>query len=222
MVRALVLGLWLGSVGLAAIAQPSAGLRAITIRSGLLSLVDPYNPGAEVSIERQLDIRSSVQFTAAYLHDFFGRTPYHDFNGARVSIAKKWAFHMAKHHRWYYGLEAGASVISYNTRGRFAIPNAEGRVSLFYREYYESFAVQKQTVFSGGRIGVQGAIRRIAYDLSIGLGIKYKRTQHIGRRYPGGVLFPGFIKLDPYQIADREKNGLVGNAPMAVSIGYTF
>lgn len=202
-------------------AQPP-GLRSTTIRAGALSLFDPFNPGAEISIERRLDHRTSVQLTAAYLRDFFSRTPYHDFSGARFSLAKKWAFNTQRYHRWYYALEAGVSATSYGTSGRFAIPNAEGKVSLFYHEYYDSFSVQKQTAFGGGRVGIQGAVKRIAFDVSVGLGLKYKRTQHIGRRYRNGVLFPGFIALDPYQIADREKNGLAGNMPVAVSIGYTF
>lgn len=203
-------------------AQAAGGLRQTTIRAGVLSLIDPYNPGAGLSIERQLDTRSSVQLTAAYLRDFFRRTPYENFRGARLSIAKKWAFRSGRFHRWYYGLEAGVSATAYSTRGRFTIPNEDGVVGLFYREYYESFTVQKQTAFTGGRIGIQGAFRWIAYDVSMGLGAKYKRTQHIGRRYRKGVLFPGFMELDPYQIADREMNGFVGNVPFAVSIGYTF
>lgn len=207
---------------LASYAQSSAVARATNVRLSALSLVDPYNPGAEISIERQLDNRASIQLTAAYLRDFFNRTPYQDFSGARVSVAKKWAYLQRRNHRWYYALEGGASATAYRTRGRFAIPNADGQVSLFYREYYETFTVQKQTAFAGGRIGLGGAVKRIAYDISVGLGVKYKRTQHVGRRFPSGVLFPGFIEFDPYQIADREKNGLAGNVPMAVSIGYTF
>lgn len=221
MLRIFLFLLFIGFSGASALAQP-AGLYPTTIRLGILSLLDPYNPGAEISIERQLDDKSSVQLTAAYLCDFFSRTPYRDFSGARFSVGKKWTFKLRKHLRWYYGLEGGVSTTSYGARGRFAIPNMDGNVSLFYREYYESFTVQKQTAFAGGRIGIGGAVRRIAYDVSVGLGAKYKRTQHLGRRYTGGVLFPGFIELDPYQIADREKNGLVGNMPMAVSIGYTF
>lgn len=221
MLRQLLLALCVMLLCIRSLAQP-AGLRPTTIRTGLLSLFDPYNPGLEFSIERQLDNRTSVQLSAAFLHDFFGRTPYQNFNGARATVAKKWAFPPHRHHRWYRALEFGVSTVSYNTRGRFAVPNAEGEVNLFYHEYYESFTVQKQTAFAGGRVGIQGAIGHFVYDASVGLGAKYKHTQHVGRRFPGGVLFPGFIEFDPYQIADREKNGLVGNLPMAVSIGYTF
>lgn len=217
----LSLALLLTTVSLRSSAQP-AGLGPTTVRAGVISFLDPYNPGAEISIERQLDDRAAVQLTGAWLRDFFSRTPYQKFSGARASIAKKWTFRHRRHRRLYYALESGVSATSYRTRGRFAIPNADGQVSLFYREYYETFNVQKQTAFAGARVGVGGAFRRIAYDASIGLGVKYKRTQHVGRRYPSGVLFPGFIEFDPYQIADREKNGLVGNLPMAVSIGYTF
>ncbi len=221
MLRQLLLALCVMLLCIRSLAQ-QAGLRPTTIRTGLLSLFDPYNPGLEASIERQLDNRASVQISAAFLHDFFGRTPYQNFNGARAMVAKKWAFPPHSHYRWYRALEFGVSTASYNTRGRFAVPNAEGEVNLFYHEYYESFAVQKQTAFAGGRVGIQGAVGRIVYDASVGLGAKFKRTQHVGRRFPSGVLFPGFIEFDPYQVADREKNGLVGNLPMAVSIGYTF
>jgi hypothetical protein len=202
--------------------QHTAGLRSAQLRTGILSLLDPYNPGLELSAERKLDAKTSVQLSLAYLHDFLGTTPYKDFSGARAAVAKKWAFPARRRHRLYRALEFGVSVAGYGTEGRFAIPNADGSVNLFYRHYYESFTVQKQTAFAGGRVGIQGAFGQFVYDASVGGGVKYKRTQHVGRRYPGGILFPGFIKLDPYQFADKEMKGLTGNLPVSVSIGYTF
>lgn len=207
--------------GIASGGQTLSPLPASQLRLGLISLGDPYNPGVEITGERSLDTKTTVQFTAAILRDIFKTTPYQNFGGLRLSAAKKWFFPSRRTFRWYRAAEAGVSMTNYGSKGRFEMPDEDGKIGHFNAVYYDSFTVQKRTAFANLRIGIQGVVRRFVMDASIGLGPKYKKTAHTGRAY-GGVLYPGLLEVDAYQIADREMAGLVLNVPMSVGIGYAF
>jgi hypothetical protein len=200
-------------------AQDSLRLRQWAVRLVPFKLVDPFNPGLEFQLERQLSNRLSVQLSGAWLFNGLS-TNYVSLNGGRGLLGMKYFMdreHGRKTHSHSYVMLEGGTGVSIHRRDDFFVPRSD---TLGERRI-DRYRTNKQSTYATVRLGTEVIFsERWTGDFSFGLGVKYRRVRHSERDFPDYVM--SLDKFDSTFSGLVEGESLWINFPCALGIGYRF
>lgn len=188
-----------------------------------LRLVDPINPGAELSFERLLDHRNSLQVSYAYMTDPFGTAyPYTHYKGHRFAAEQKRFLTNKRGERFYASLELVYSTVHYPTVGWFEKKGAGNDTATVYRPYADSIHLYRRTLSLNGRAGYHlFFFKHFVWDVAVGFGLKYRNVLHGGRLIPDDVLVPP-RHPNAHYMAEQAGKSVTVNLPFTFKIGYAF
>lgn len=179
-------------------------------------LADMVNPGLEVSYEKFHGSKYSFQASAAFMHEFINTTPFKNYKGVRLAFEEKLFFKTTANQKRYVSAELNFLSVTYLDEALFSKPSSSG-----FTEYLDEFRINKQTVSFNIKQGYQSQVYRIVFDLSMGLGIKYKMVSR------HDVDDANAIEKTPrhpnlYYISSKAGNYFAFNIPINLRIGYAF
>jgi len=180
-----------------------------------LRLIDLVNPGLEFSYEIRLTENFSTEVSLGLLRDFLKVAPFRAYRGRRFSIEGKY-FLLRKAQDNYLSAEAVLLQSHYFSQADFVKDTA-----LQTPRYSDSFQVSKRTIAMNFKYGFQFSLKGVLIDLSIGVGLKYRK---VGR---SGVLDAGAYEIqsrhpNAYSMANKTGNHITANVPVAVKLAYPF
>ena len=190
------------------------------IKFSPFKLVDPVNPGIELSLEHRFGNRSSTQLSYAYMINLFPSTGYTDYSGNRIVIEQKYFLRpLSNSQVAYLSLEFSSTDVSYNNRGVFGykLPGVDS----FLYTYVDTFHIQRKTASLNIKAGQQFYVGRFVFDMAIGVGIKRKNVMHSERIAPEDEMEPT-RHPNAYYIAEQEGKYFTFNLPFSFKFGYTF
>jgi hypothetical protein len=186
-------------------------------------LVDPVNPGIEVSYERLYLKHFSTQLTCTLITDLLYDPGY----GAYASNPKGWQLGLEQKYftpgkgssKSYFSVEVNHLEISYTTEDEFGYKPATADTILYI--YLETFDLHRRTTSFNLRAGQQFYYRHFVFDIAVGLGLKYRDVTHTGRRFSTDkMIMP--TDLNAYYLAEKEGAYLTLSVPYTFKIGYRF
>lgn len=191
-----------------------------------LKIIDLINPGLEVSYERRTG-NFSTQISAAYLTDVFNISGFSQLKGFRVGLEEKYfvnipnkkIFRQTANFQPYLATNLSLSNIDYKFESRFGTEAPDTGIPS--NGYLDAFGVKKQTVALNFRYGFQTIYHQFVFDVSFGIGLKYKNVKHYDRDFPEDKIDES-RHFNVYDIANQEMNGLTFNLPATIKIGYVF
>ncbi len=193
-----------------------------------IRLVDPINPGFELSLERSFKGSWSTQVSVAYIADLFKTATYFEqMNGYRFGLEQKYFVLNTRIVRPYAAVEAIFYHVTFKASEKFEnnqlFLNEEGYEERRYRSYTDTFSVYKNTFTLNTKIGVQVLLNSLVLEAYVGLGLKYRAVEHGDRQYPEDKL----VRYDtwipsPKLMAVSEGRYFTLSVPLNVKIGYRF
>lgn len=188
-----------------------------------IRVLDPINPGFEISYER-LYSRWSTQFSAALLADPFRLTGHSKYSGRRIAIEQKYFFIKSKKMRPYLSLDVVSHQMTIRRKDEFS-PYPDGYLydedSTTYVVYNEEYRIEKQMVTVNAKIGMQANLGKVVLDFGIGVGIKSKNIQHLERTNINHFLVQGVDESPALSVYDRGKY-ITPNLPINFKVGFLF
>lgn len=187
------------------------------IKFSPLKIIDPINPGIELSFEKFYANRYSSQVSIGYMKSIFKTESFDNYNGIRISVEEKYFQKMNARHRTYVSTELVYLKVNYSTSALFVKDTA-----LRTPAYGDSFSVSKQTMTANLKYGIQiPFFKNYIIDLSTGIGIKYKMAKRSGlldeNAYERTAIDPNI-----YDMANAEGNYLTFSLPVTVRVGFIF
>ena len=174
-------------------------------------IVDPVNPGVEISYERLHSKRFSTQLSVAYMTDVFGKFPYTNLRGYRVSLEEKYFIHLSTKARNYLSAD-----IVYNNSNFKDVTTFRDTINNL--NISETFSVNRMTASLNLKFGKQILRNRFIIDWCVGVGLKYRDVVHSNRTHPMNA------PKDPnlFYSAETEGKNLTFNFPINLKLGYMF
>lgn len=178
-------------------------------------LLDPVNPGIELSFERRYD-RFATEIGGVYQTNILNNSDYTDYKGWRGSIEEKYFIRKKKRFSQYVSTEFVFMNVQYNTGGLFAKDTLPGTPT-----YSDNFFLTKKTYSLNFKYGFEITIRQIVLDLGLGVGIKYINARRKGIDDPN-AFEEGPRHPNVFHIANQDGERIGGNVPIAFAVGFTF
>ena len=184
--------------------------------------INIFNPGFELSYEREYGRKFSTQVSVAYLVDCFHTTPYEDYKGYRVMLEEKLFFFKRKNFRQYFSLETGYYAASMKSSAYFVPKGIEWSDELYYdSQYKDIFNLKRKGVIIDVKYGMQFLIKRFTIDYTIGLGVIIHNIKHTNRLNPDDkMVSPRHPNV--YYMMEYEGKHSMPNFPMTLKLGYSF
>ena len=182
-----------------------------------MRLLDPVHSGIELAYERKLNPHIALQPSVVlFVKNNFNKE-YENFKGRRLALEGKYYFPYRVRNS-YVSVEAAFLKNSFTTVGSF-----EHDSTLTSRFYYysDSILIRRNTAVLNIRTGRLLILGRFVTDISLGIGLRFRKVVHEGRLSPGDKLSPPRHPNIPYE-ANREKKDAVFNLPFNIGIGYLF
>ena len=180
-------------------------------------LLDPVHSGIEISYERKHAANFSAQFSATYFIKNNFAHDYEDYKGYRFGIEEKYFFPY-RIRNIYLSAEAVYQKNSFNTIAAF---DHDSTATTRFFTYSDSIKIKRRAAIINVRTGRQFKAGRFVADISIGIGVRFRKVVHEGKIYPGDKLPVPRHPNIPYE-ANREKNDAAFNLPMNIRIGFMF
>lgn len=178
-----------------------------------VKLIDPVNPGLELSYEIKYNTRSASQITLTYQHSFLPLKTFSDYGGFKTAFEQKYYLKEEKDRRVFVSAELAWSKVHYTTSSDF-LQDAANPSS----KYTDSFRIDKKNITVNFKYGFQFIAKRFTIEFSGGLGIKHKNVTRSGLINPGAYeLKP--VDLNAYQLSDRAGEYFILNVPVVFRIG---
>jgi hypothetical protein len=192
------------------------------IEFSLTKMINPPDPGFELSYERKHGEMFSTQMSAAYLVDCFQATSYKDYSRYRILIEEKLYFFKKKIFRQYFSLETGYYAASMMSSECFVPNGIEKDDELYYEsQYVDIFSLKRKGLIIDAKYGQQFLIKRFTIGFGIGIGILIHNVSHSNRLKPDDkMVSPG--SLNVYHIMDKEGKRSVPYFPFTLKFGYAF
>ena len=187
-----------------------------------IRVVDPVNPGYELSYERSYG-RSSTQLAAAVLADPFSGTDNDKYSGVRVAIEQKFFFGHSPKVRPYVAMELVFHKIDIRRKDRFADDRRSWRYaiedSLYTEPYVDDYRIEKSMFTASAKVGLQAILGRVVLDFGYGIGLKWRTVRHFDRLVPSDQIAGGFgVKEQAY----REGSWTTLAMPLNLKVGVLF
>lgn len=178
-----------------------------------MRFLDPVNPGVEMHYERVLSPRYSAELTYGYMTPYVSLRPTlrEPYQGTRLGLEVKRAVKELQGFREYWSAE----LVHNNSRAQEE--EFMGYDSTGTRGIYNTFGVHKKTTALNVKLGVQRREDRVVFDVSMGVGVKYRDIQHTDRQTPYQMK-----RWDIHYRSRREGTTWTFNVPLSVRIGYMF
>jgi len=189
-----------------------------------LKTINFVNPGLELGFEWLNSQKFSSQFSATYIFPMsvwdIKEKFIPDMKGFALSLEEKYYLNRHAPNGIYLGLEFGYLNNKYNAIYDFEDSNTPD--SLYYiAGYSDSIFIKKQTYSLNLKLGYQQIIKRLSFEIFLGLGVRYKDVRHFDRIKPEDV-FASPIEPNIYYIADMEGKYWTISIPINFKIGWTF
>lgn len=194
------------------------------IKFSPIRVLDPINPGFEISYERAYG-RFSSQVAVALLADPFTVTDNDQYTGVRLAIEEKYFFGKSSKVRPYVAMEAVAHKIDIRRKDLFT--DDPGRRwyndpdSLSEEPYVDDYRIEKSMFTLSGKVGIQALLGRVVLDFGYGLGLKWRTVEHFDRMFPDDT-FPGRLEIGAKVGAYQEGCWKTIAMPLNVKVGYLF
>jgi len=204
--------------------QGTSRLYNYQLKFSPLRLIDAVNPGIELSLERSHGQHYSTQLSISRLADPFNISTHINYQGWRISLEEKYLFGPHDDFKYYGALELVVHQIDIRRTDRFS-ESASYDLALTDSTYAEAFMdtyeIDKQMLTLNLKGGVQSAHGRFLMDFGFGLGVKFKRIDHLERDDPSLLLVggrhPSFIEP-----AIREGRYAILNIPINLKVAWLF
>lgn len=188
-----------------------------------IRVLDPFNPGFEISYERVYS-RWSTQVSAALLADPFKLTGHDRYTGVRLALEQKYFFIVSRKFRPYVSLDLVQHQITIRRTDEFS-PYPDGYLyaddSTYYEVYSDSYRIEKQMVTVNTKIGIQANLGKVVLDLGVGVGLKFKTVQHFERTNLGHTIVQGVDEVPSIATIDRGRY-TTPNLPLNLKVGLLF
>ncbi len=191
-------------------------------------LIDPVNPGLEISYERRHGQRLSTQIALGYMTDnhIRGFTPYDSYEGVRIGLEEKFYLTPESRAKSYFSLDLAYLNVRIRDTESFTHPHMYtiDDSSYYYYDYYtytDQFTVHKQTFAVNVKYGVQVPVWKFVMDFSVGVGFKIKKIRHSDRENSLDDLY----EEDRHMLwgsATEAGTFRMLNFPLNVRVGYWF
>lgn len=189
-----------------------------------IRILDPFNPGFELSYERHFSKRFSTQLSMALLKDAFKITGNDDYKGYRVALEEKYFVTNTKRFRPYVSLDVVYHWIRIRRQDDFTpFPDGYYTVNdtMATDIYTDDYRIEKKMLTINGKVGLQVLLGRVVLDLGYGLGIKFKQIAHFDRTDPSDHFVQG-VDLNIWTIPIEQGNFTTLNMPLNFKVGYLF
>ncbi len=184
-------------------------------------MIDPINPGLELSYERLHNKKFSTQLSVAYMTDPLKAAYYNSFKGGRVAIEEKYFTETTPLLRKYVSTDIVYCKTTINNIGRFGIYESSLDSLARLNNYQDTFTVHKTTITANFKLGIQIIKKHFIIDMCAGIGLKYRDVQHSDRLIPSDKMeMPRHPNA--YYYATKEGRYFTLNIPMNIKIGYAF
>lgn len=184
-------------------------------------LIDPVNPGVELSYERLHGKNFSTQLSVAYMTDPLKAAYYSSFKGFRLALEEKYFIENTSFVHKYFSTDIVFCKTTINDIGRFGIYESSLDSLARLYNYADSFTVHKQTLTLNFKLGFQIIKKHFVIDMCMGVGVKYKDVQHSDRLIPTDKMeIPRHPNV--YYYSEKEGKYFTMNIPMNIKIGYIF
>lgn len=193
------------------------------IKLSPLRAADPVNAGVEISLERKLGNRYSVQTAYAYMTDaLVGYQDYSDYGGNRFAAELKRFFRRKNSGLRYGSVELVSSAVRYSAVRYFEPKRSPADTGTTFRGYADSIRLSRKTLSLNLRVGRQFFFgKRFVCDIGFGLGVKYRNVTHAGRLVPADLLTQPRHPNAVHE-AEKERRDVTANLPFTFKIGYCF
>lgn len=184
-------------------------------------IIDLVNPGIELGYERRHSQMFSTQIALAYMKDFIGVGTFDEFEGFRVSLEEKKFLDNNVSRPKYISLELVYSSTNFQDESRFGYEDPWSEPLADTYNYLDSYSASKRMIILNLKAGFQIIIKRLAFDISTGLGLKYKNIDHDDRLVPDDKMErPRHFNAFYYASAEGKK--ITANLPINFKIGWGF
>lgn len=175
-----------------------------------LRILDPVNPGFELSYERLHSKRFSTQLSFARLTNVIAKH-YPDFRGYRISLEEKYFLKAASKTSRYISVDMIHTDSNFEDMTTF-------RDTVNNMNNTETFSVTRKTTSFNFKYSKQLELNRFILDVCIGMGIKYRDVVHKNRTLPT-------IPIKEPEILSSSKaegKNVTLNLPLNLKLGYMF
>ncbi|MGV3613343.1 MAG: hypothetical protein ACO1N0_20460 [Fluviicola sp.] len=215
------------SIGITFSQRDSTGYKN-QIKFSPVRLLDPINPGIELSYERAFN-RFSSQISGAYLTPILPNLSFDQFKGVRFVFEEKFffapgykgMFRAQRYFKPYVAAQFLVNSTSYRNEGYFRDSTLQSTDSLFYKGYLDEYGVKKMAYAFTLKYGFQMQIRHFVLDLGFGIGIRYRDIVHSDRLIPQDVPVTS-RHPNIYDWGNREGKIWSANLAVHVKLGYRF
>jgi len=140
-----------------------------TIKFSVISLRDPITPSVEMTYERMLKARRSLQIGFAYL------LPSDEFKNKGFKIRTEYRIYKKGSSGPYLAPELMYLYNNYNTSGLYG--KQEDTTGY---NYIDTFRIVKHIIALTGKVGCQVKIQHFCFDFFTGIGIRFRYIEQFG------------------------------------------
>ena len=184
-------------------------------------LIDLVNPGVELGYELFHSDRFSSQLSVAYLKEFIDLGAYDDFEGYRISLEEKWFPERVDKNIPYISGELVYYSTTFRDESRFGYKTPWSEPLADSYNYTDSYSADKKMIMLNLKLGYQIIVKRIVFDFSAGLGVKYKDIDHGDRLVPSDKMERP-RHPNAYYYATVEGERVTVNIPINIKVGWAF
>jgi len=188
-------------------------------------IFDPVHPGIEFGYEYRYG-RFSSQISVAYLFEIIQHN-YNTYNGFHIKFEEKFFFKKQPDNnvvKFYLSAEVSYNYIEQNDYRKF-LPAEYKQLDWEEQEQYtyrRNFDLQRQTIITNCKFGLQIKIKKLILDPNIGMGLGFHNVVYYNKLHPDDILFDNSRHLNVYTMVDKEGFKVLPNFTVAFKIGYTF
>jgi hypothetical protein len=189
-----------------------------------LKAINFVNPGLELSYEWRNNQKFSSQVGVSYISPTSVWDYLVDYEpnmrGFSASFEERYYLKRPSPHGLYLSFELSYLKNNYNAIHYF-IDKDSLNTNYNYNGYRDSIYIKKQTFSMNLKIGYQFFVKRISFDIYLGLGARYKDVRHFDRIRPEDV-FESPRHPSIYYISDLEGKYWTASIPLSFKIGWVF
>lgn len=199
------------------VAQQKGGDYKHQVKISPFRLLDPVHSGIEIGYERKHSPRYSTQFSATFFMRSIYNRAYENYKGYRLGVEEKYFF-TNRTRKIYLSAEAVYQKNSFHTMVGFIHDSTITSPSF---RYTDSVKIKRRAVIFNIRTGRQFMIRQLVTDVSIGIGVRFRKVIYEGKINPDDEPI-GSRHPNIHYEANREKNDAAFNLPINLRIGFMF
>lgn len=183
------------------------------VKVSLFSSIDLFNPSVDLSYERFINKKQSVQFLFGYLlpngeksHGFKIRTEYRFYTNGSKGL--------------YYAPELFYMHNNYTTFAEFGKQN-DTTYNLAYN-YVDTFKIDKHVIAITGKLGYEYRYKHFCIDLFTGIGVRFRivdRYNIIKKNPSDDIVLPRELNI---RLINDDAYPITVNLSFNIKVGFNF